>query len=359
MDALATVKNVRLTPVQVPLSRPMRTASGTLPGAALCLIDVETDAGVTGTSYIFVYTPKMLAAVARLNDDVGEMFAGVPLDPGRTFETFQSTFRLLGIQGLLGMYFAGVEQAMWDALGKTEGKSVCRLLGGAEEPVQAYDSFGFIDPAEDLGLVEASVGAGFMGIKIKLGIGDFDADLASARAVRNVIGPDVALMIDYNQSLDPATAIEYAKRLAELDIYWLEEPVPAEDLAGHAAVRAESPICVQTGENWWFPSGARLAIDAGASDYVMPDMMKIGGFTGWQKTAAMASEAELPVSSHAFVEVSAHALGSTPGAHWLEYLDKARPILKEPYDAIDGYVAARGPGLGIEWDPKKVEAFAV
>lgn len=359
MEALAKVSGVRLTPVQVPLSRPMRTASGTLPGAALCLVDVETDAGVTGTSYIFVYTPKMLAAVARLNADVGELFVGAPLDPGRASETFQATFRLLGIQGLLGMYFAGVEQAIWDALGKIEGKSVCRLLGGAEEPLQAYDSFGFIDPAEDLNLVEASVAAGFSGIKIKLGVGDFDADLASVKAVRNVVGPDVALMVDYNQSLRPEKAIDYAKRLADVDVYWIEEPVPAEDLRGHARVRAKSPVSVQTGESWWFPAGAKLSIDAGASDYVMPDIMKIGGFTGWQEAAAMAAEAELPVSSHAFVEASAHALGATPGAHWLEYLDKARPLLKEPYDAVEGRVAARGPGLGIEWDPKKVAEYAV
>lgn len=359
MMTSANVKGVRLTPVQVPLARPMRTASGALPGASLCLVDLDTDAGVTGTSYFFTYTQKVLPAVASLHAEVREVFESMPLDPARAFTRFQATFRLLGIQGLLGMYFAGVEQAMWDALGKMSGKSVAELLGGEVTPVRAYDSFGFIDPDEDIGLVEASVEAGFTGIKIKLGVGDFDADLASAAAVRNAIGPEVAMMIDYNQSLDVATAIDYAKRLEHLDIYWLEEPAPAEDLAGHAAVRAASPIRVQTGENWWYPAGAKLAIEAGASDYVMPDIMKIGGFTGWTAAAQMAETAGLPLSSHSFVEQSAHALAATPGRDWLEYLDKARPLLKEAYDAIDGYVTPRGPGLGIEWDPKKVAEFAV
>lgn len=359
MSRRASIATVKLTPVQVPLSRPMRTASGTLPGAALCLVDVETDAGVTGTSYIFTYTPKMLAAVASLHGSVGDMFVGQPADPAGQFERFLSTFRLLGIQGLLGMYFAGVEQAIWDALGKIDGKSVCTLLGGDEKPIPAYDSFGFIDPREDLGLVEASVDAGFKAIKIKVGVGGFDDDVASVKAVRGVIGPDVKLMLDYNQSLDVTTALTHADRLLEFDIYWLEEPVPAEDLAGHAAVRAKSPIKVQTGENWWYPTGAENAIRAGASDYVMPDMMKIGGFTGWMAAAKLAGAAGLPISSHAFVEVSAHALAATPGAHWLEYLDKARPLLIEPYDAVDGMVTPRGPGLGIEWDPKKVAAFSV
>ena len=91
----------------------------------------------------------------------------------------------------------------------------------------------------------------------------------------------------------------------------------------------------------------------------MPDMMKIGGFTGWMSAAGLAEAAGLPVSSHAFVEVSAHALGATPTAHWLEYLDKARPLLKDAYDPVDGMVTPRGPGLGIEWDPKKVAEFTV
>lgn len=353
------ITRIGLIPVLVPLSRPMRTASGTLPGAALCLIDVDTSAGITGTSYIFTYTPKMLSAMAALHGSVGEMFMNQPLDPAALMDRFQSTFRLLGVQGLLGMYFAGIEQAIWDALGKIEGKSVCRLLGGEEKPIQAYDSFGFIDPSEDLGLVEASVKTGFKAIKIKLGVGEFAADLASVGAVRDVIGPDVHLMIDYNQSLNVQSALSHAARLAQYDIYWLEEPVPAEDLAGHAAVRMKSPIKVQTGENWWYPAGAANAINAGASDYVMPDMMKIGGFTGWMSAAGLAEAADLPVSSHAFVEVSAHALGATPTAHWLEYLDKARPLLKDAYDPVDGMVTPRGPGLGIEWDPKKVVEFTV
>lgn len=359
MSASAHIKNIRMTPVQVPLGRPMRTASGSLPGASLCIVDVETDTDVTGTSYIFTYTPKMLRAVRSLHEEVADIFQGAPLNPGAAFERFQSTFRLLGIQGLLGMYFAGIEQAIWDACGKIAGQSVAVLLGGRDEPIPAYDSFGFIDPREDLPMVEASVKAGFTGIKIKLGVGDFDADLASVAAVRDVIGPDVALMLDYNQSLDVARAIDYSERLAAYDIHWIEEPVPAEDLAGHAEVRARSIIKVQTGENWWHPAGAANAINAGASDYVMPDMMKIGGFTGWMATAKLAEAAGLPISSHAFVEVSAHALAATPNAHWLEYLDKARPLLREPYDAVDGHVTPRGPGLGIEWDPEKVSEFAV
>ena len=140
---------------------------------------------------------------------------------------------------------------------------------------------------------------------------------------------------------------------------WIEEPVPAEDLAGHAAVRAASPVRIQTGENWWFPRDMAKAIAAGALDYAMPDLMKIGGITGWLSAMGQAEAASIPMSSHLFIEASAHVLPVTPTAHWLEFLDVAGAVLAEPFRPIDGKVTARGPGLGIEWDEAAVKKFAV
>jgi len=337
----------------------MRTASGTLPGAALGLIDVTTSSGVSGHAYIFTYTPKMLKASLALNNDVRDIFLGEKVCPSTCFKKFQSTFRLLGIQGLLGMWFSGVEMALWDVLGKLEDKPVAALLGGDVRPLRTYDSYGIVDPAEDLPLIEESLRQGFTGIKIKVGLGDVDDDVKSIAAVRDLIGPDVALMVDYNQSLDVAEALERARRISAYDIYWLEEPVPAEDLAGHRAVREQSSIQVQTGENWWYPSGGENAINADCSDFIMPDLMKIGGFTGWNAVVDLAAKKKLPISSHAFVEVSAHALAATPNAHWHEYLDKARPILVDAYDIENGTVCARGPGLGIKWNAAKVAKFTI
>jgi mandelate racemase len=174
-----------------------------------------------------------------------------------------------------------------------------------------------------------------------------------------VIGPDVALMVDYNQALDPVEAGRRIATLAEHDIHWVEEPVRADDLQGHARVRARSPVRIQTGENWWFPRDMANAIAAGASDYAMLDVMKIGGITGWLRAAGQAEAASLPVSSHTFVEASAHALAVAPTAHWLEHLDIAGIVLAEPYRAIDGFVTARGPGLGIAWDEAAVARYRV
>jgi len=137
----------------------------------------------------------------------------------------------------------------------------------------------------------------------------------------------------------------------------VEEPVRAEDLSGHAKVRAATEVPIQSGENWWFPAGLAAAIAMGASDHVMPDLMKIGGISGWLAAAGLAEAASLPVSSHIFPEASAHVMAVTPGAYLVEWLDFASAILAEPLIPAGGCVTAAGPGLGLAWDEKAVARY--
>jgi mandelate racemase len=176
--------------------------------------------------------------------------------------------------------------------------------------------------------------------------------------VRKLIGPETALMVDYNQSLGPVETCRRIERLAEYDIHWVEEPVPAEDLEGRARVRVGSLAPIQTGENWWFPRDMAKSIAAGASDYAMLDIMKIGGVTGWLSAMGQAEAASLPVSSHIFIEASAHVLAVTPTAHWLEYLDIAGSVLAEKPLVCGGSLTADGPRLGIRWDEDAVRHYA-
>jgi mandelate racemase len=124
-------------------------------------------------------------------------------------------------------------------------------------------------------------------------------------------------------------------------------------------VRATSPTPIQAGENWWFPRGFAEAIAAGASDFIMPDLMKCGGITGWMRIAGQAEAASIPQSSHLFAEASAHVLAVTPTAHWLEFLDFAGAILAHPAEIVDGALTARGPGLGLEWNEAAVKKHLV
>jgi mandelate racemase len=353
-----TIRSLTARAVIAPFARPLHTASGEIPAAPLLLIDIATDEGITGHAYLFGYTRVTLRALKALAEDVAPLLAGKAVAPQERAKDLQAAFRLLGRQGLLGMVLSGIDMALWDALGRALDQPVVALLGGAARPIAAYDSFGLIDLKADIPRIERSLAQGFRAIKIKIGGGDLADDVRVVGEVRRIVGETTRLMVDYNQSLSAPEAIRRLQALKAYDLTWVEEPVPAEDLVGHAMVRASRLVPVQTWENWWFAEDMAKSIAAGASDHAMPDIMKIGGVTGWLRAAALAEAASLPVSSHIFIEASAHVLPVTPTALYLEYLDSAGAILREPSAVVDGAVTARGPGLGMDWDEEKVARHA-
>lgn len=354
-----TIRSVRARAVDAPISRPVKNAFGVIRSAPLVLIDVMTDQGVTGRSYIFGYARLTLKPLVQLISDIGADLTGKPVAPFDLMAQMDAKFRLLGWQGLVGMAVSGLDMAFWDALGQAMAQPLTALLGGTPRPIRAYDSYGAVDPVADEKDLRRSLDQGFRGIKIKGGDGDLANDERVVKAVRSLIGPDIALMLDFNQSLDPSEASRRITRLAPYDLHWIEEPVAAENLEGHATVRETSPISIQSGENWWFPRGFAEAIASGASDFIMPDLMKVGGVTGWLRVAGQAEAASIPMSSHLFAEASAHMLAVTPTAHWIEYLDLARAILGEPVEIVDGTITARGHGLGLSWDEVAVAKYLV
>jgi mandelate racemase len=170
----------------------------------------------------------------------------------------------------------------------------------------------------------------------------------------------VVLMSDYNQSLSVAEASRRAAALEGEGLYWIEEPTRADDYSGHAQIRHDINTHIQIGENWWGPHDAAKSIEVGASDYVMPDAMKIGGVTGWLRTAALAEASGIPLSSHLFPEISAHLLAVSPTKHWLEYVDWATPILENQLEIEDGYASSPdAAGIGISWDVEAVQRYSV
>ena len=207
-------------------------------------------------------------------------------------------------------------------------------------------------------MIEASLARGFEAIKVKLGFPTIAEDVAALRLVREMIGPARALMLDYNQAFTAPEAIARIRTIedADINLAWVEEPVAAEDLAGYRRVRAAVDTPVQSGENWWHPADAARMLPE--TDLAMPDLVKIGGLTGWMRAAAMAEAHSVPVSSHLFIEASAHALAATPNAHFLEYLDIAGGLMTDPLPLVSGCITARGPGLGITWDPEKLKRHA-
>jgi mandelate racemase len=217
-----------------------------------------------------------------------------------------------------------------------------------------------IPPAEAADAASKTVAAGFKALKVKIGWPTLAEDLAVVRAARKALGDDIALMVDFNQSLTQPEAIRRGRALDGEGIAWIEEPVRADDFRGAAAVAAQVRTPIQIGENFNGPYEMELALSLGASDLVMPDPQQIGGVTGWMRAAALAQMAGLPCSSHIFIEVSAHLLAVTPTCHYIEYLDVAAPVLAEPLRPVDGMIEARArPGIGLAWNEDAVQRYRV
>jgi mandelate racemase len=357
------IRSLQVRAVAAPMRRPLATSTGALRVAPLLLVDLKTDAGIVGTSYLFGINPAHLRPIAALLEAMAGMVAGEALAPLEIERKLRARYTLLGIHNIVLFAMSGIDMAAWDALGKAHGLALARLLGGAPRPVPAYNSKGLgILPIRSLQR-EASelVGEGFTAIKLRLGRTDAKEDLAALRAVRKAIGPGVTLMVDFNQALTVAEAVKRGRMIDEEGgVCWIEEPVRADDFAGCARVAREVATPIQLGENFMGPEQMAQALAAGACDYVMPDAQRIGGVTGWMRAASLAQAAGIELSSHLFPEASSQLLAVTPTSHWLEYVDWADEVLSEPLSVKDGLTIPSGrPGLGIAWNEKAVKRYAL
>jgi len=341
------------------MQEPHRTASGILTESPLVLTDVITDEDVTGHSIVFTYTAAALQPTADLIRSIEPLVKGEPLAPSEIGQKLARRFRLLGTQGLVGMALAGIDMALWDALSRSHNTSLVRLLGGIEKPLRAYGAVGYDGVSGSAKVAEDWARRGFKGIKAKIGYPDVKEDIEVIRAMRAAAGRDVAIMVDYNQSLTPVEAVQRLRELNNEGLTWVEEPTLAHDYEGHAWIAREVSVPIQCGENWWGAQDLRHAINARASDYVMLDAMKIGGITGWMRAASLAEIHGIPVSSHLWPEVSWQLLCVTPTAHWLEYADWWNIIVAEPLRTECGMaISHQTLGTGVEWNEESISRCA-
>lgn len=357
------ITGLRTRSVMVPIKRPPMTASGPITEAALVLIDLETNAGVTGSSYLFAYSRAMLATTAACAAALSETVVGQALDPIALDAALRKKLALLDMRGILGQALAGVDMAAWDAHAKSVQLPLARVLGGNTAPLRAYNSCGlWIEPAEQLiaQLDDLLDEGNFTAVKIRLGRPRFADDLAAVRAIRRRLPNDAALMCDFNQSLNLDEAIRRCRALDGEGLYWIEEPVRHDNYAGSATIARTIDTAVQIGEYLCSPFELQRAIAVEAADYYMPDVQRIGGVTGWLRAAGIAHANDAPLSSHLFPEFSSHLLAVTPTRHWLEYVDWANPVLEHPVAIVDGHaLVSERPGSGIGWNEDAIANYVI
>jgi mandelate racemase len=356
-----TVRSVRATPVEVPPNFVLGTSVGAFRQVPLLLIDLDTEEGVIGRTYMFCYLRAAAPAIMSLLGEVERVVKGDAIAPAELWTKLARRFTLIGVQGIVRMAMAGFDTACWDALAVAAGVPLATLLGAEPHPIPAYNSCGLglmDDPAALADEAEKLLRGGFRAIKLRLGYPTLKADIAAVRAVRKRIGDDVALMVDYNQALTVEEALVRGRALDTENIYWLEEPIRHDDYVAAAKLARELKVPIQIGENFSLPAAMTVALEHHASDYVMPDLERIGGVTGWRLAAEIAAANRIQMSSHLFPEVSAHLLAATPTCHFLEYVDWANMLVEEPLAIVDGKaVTPSRPGNGMSWDKKAIERY--
>ncbi len=342
----------------VPLKFTLGTSAAIVKSVPLLLVDLLNEDGVTGRAYTFCYRPSGAVAISSHLSEAIDLLKGKRVTPFDVTQTLSRQFALLGVTGSVRMALSLMDMAMWDTMAQMQGVPLSSLLGSRPKPLLAYDSrgLGLMDPdrlaEETKTLLESGLGA----VKLRLGYPSLSEDLAALNAVRSSIRDDVEIMVDYNQALTSAEAIRRGRELEKEGIYWLEEPIAHEDYEACAAVARELRVPVQIGENFNGPEGLLRAIGVQASDYVMADVARIGGVTGWLHAAGVASAHGIKMSSHLMPEISAHLLCATPTGHWLEYVDWADAIVQEPLIIRDGMVlTSERVGSGISWDEAKLK----
>ncbi len=360
MVPVLTIRSIRSRGVSVPMKWPLGTSAQTVRTAPLLLVDLETEEGITGRTYLFCYMPMGPGLVTRVLGEALGAIKGERVDPAQLSGKLRRHFRLIAATGVVGLALAALDVAFWDAMAIAAGKPLAEFLGGKRKAIPAYNSggLGLMSPEELGDQAEDLLEGGFRGVKLRLGHATLAGDLAAVRAVRKRLPDEIAIMADYNQALTVDEALKRGHGLDSEGLAWIEEPIEHDDYAGCARIARELAMPVQIGENFSGVNAMAAALAAKAADYMMPDLMRIGGVTGWLEAASLGAAAKVPLSSHLLPEVTASLFAVTPTAHWLEYVDWASAILAEPFRVVDGKVTPPDvAGSGVKWNEEAVERY--
>ena len=309
--------------LRVPLTRPW--ASDVTSVGVIATHVVRSD-GVEGWG--FSWTPQIgaEAALALLQHDIAPAAVGRDAEPEAVWDPLWRHLHEAGGGGLTTIALAGLDLALWDAAARARAVSIVDLLGRERASVRAYGSgVNLHYPLDELlAQVGRWIDAGFDAVKIKVGKPDLAEDVDRVAAVRELLGPDRGLMIDANQRWDLDRATRSVEALSVFAPAWIEEPLRADDLAGHAELARRIDVPIAVGENLHTVHRFAEYLDAGAAQIVQPNIVRVGGITPFRRIAALAAQHDVPLHPHLLPELSGQlALTLAGGDPWAEDVEDA------------------------------------
>lgn len=328
---------------------------------------VTTDDGPVGWGYNCTIAEGSETLVTLLQKDLAPRFIG--RDPFLVRRHWQEIYLdrfFTGITGVAVQGVAAIEIALWDIIAKACGQPLWRLLGGYnDDRIPAYSTdggwLGFSE-AELVANAKAIKGAGFRGFKMKIGKPELAEDIARVAAARNALGPHFPLMVDVNGRWEFVTARRAIDALARFDIYWFEEPVHPFDVAAHAALAKVTSVPILAGETMYDPRMFRDFLAARALGIAQPDVLKLGGISGWMEVAALARAFGVPVvpAAHNMMQLDVHLMAATPNGLMMEHIPWLQPVFERPVRIERGHaLVPHEPGAGTDVRADAIARFKV
>jgi L-alanine-DL-glutamate epimerase-like enolase superfamily enzyme len=328
------------------------------------MVRLTMDDGSQGTGYSYTIGTGGSSVVALLRDHLAPRLIG--RDPAEIeaiwrdgmFSTHATT-----VGAITSLALAAIDTALWDWRCRRDGQPLWQAAGGAKKRIPVYTTEGgwlHIPTEAIVRDTVAAMQAGFKGAKVKVGLPHVSDDVARLKAVRAAVGDGFEIMVDANQCFTLSEALRRAPRYAELGIAWFEEPLPADDIAGHARLAAASEVPIAVGESLYSPSQFAAYVQQGAASILQPDVARIGGITPWLKVAHMAECHNLMVAPHFLMELHVSLTAAAPSASWVEYIPQLDAVASSRMAIEAGHaVVPDTPGLGIEWLWPEIERRAV
>lgn len=348
---------------RVPVHREMHDAIRHFSKMDVIFAHVETDEGITGTGFTYSIIPHGAREICSFIDSsYSQLIQGMdPRNHEQVWEKMWRSVDWVGRGGVAILGLAAVDIAIWDLKSKLANAPLYRMLGGHHDRVPVYNTDGgWLNHTVDQLVDETKkiVEKGFRGTKIKVGKETAAEDAERIAAVREVLGPHRRLMVDANERFTSAEAVRRARMWEPYDLFWFEEPLPAEDTFGHAHVRSHTSIPIAIGESLFTRHQFRDYVTAGAASILQADACRCGGITEWLKIAHLADCHNMQLSPHFVMELHLPLVAAIPNSLFVEYIPSLDIVLKEPLKLVDGYfIPSEEPGLGIPFDWDRLKEF--
>lgn len=328
------------------------------------IVTITDSDGAVGTGYSYTIGTGGSSVMRLLADHLAPRIIGEDADMIEAiWHKLEFATHATTIGAITAIALAAIDTALWDLRAKKQRLPLWKLAGGAREKAPLYTTEGGWLHIEAQALVDDALQArekGFRGSKVKIGKPTGAEDFARLSAMRKALGDDYEIMTDCNQGFAVDEAIRRAARLRELDLAWIEEPLPADDIDGHVRLSNSTPTPIAVGESLYSIRHFREYMARGGCNIVQVDVGRIGGITPWLKVAHAAEAFDLPVCPHFLMELHVSLVCAVQNGKYVEYIPQLDELTGKHMRIADGYgYAPLEPGIGIDWDWDKVKKLSI